>query len=222
MRKPLFLEGIASLPAETLKIAEIDPARIRSVAWSASPIEPALPELQLQVPGPIDVAPPAPPDPRPVTAAPSFEPLHSEPAPRPGFPPWAEEKLRAAIEALRAQGERLAEQARSDALELGLLIARRIVERELSANLDSVFSLIKSAIRRAGEDHVTRVRLSPADAARFEQAGRADFSLGKITVESDPNLILGDVMVDTEHHSIDGRLHTRFEEITRQLDGMAP
>ncbi len=66
------------------------------------------------------------------------------------------------------------------------------------------------------------MRLSPADAARFEQAGRTDFSLGKITIEADPNLALGDVMVDTEHHSIDGRLHTRFEEITRQLDGMAP
>ena len=40
------------------------------------------------------------------------------------------ETIRFALEALRAQGERLAEQARSDALELGILVARRILERE--------------------------------------------------------------------------------------------
>ena len=79
-----------------------------------------------------------------------------------------EQRLNAAIAALKSQGERLAEQARSDALELGILIARRIIERELSANLEGVFALIKSAIRRAGEDHVTRVRLSTVDVARFE------------------------------------------------------
>src|ERR1700678_2881761 len=37
-----------------------------------------------------------------------------------------------ALRLLRSQGERLAEQARSDALELAFLVARRILEHEVS------------------------------------------------------------------------------------------
>lgn len=219
MRKPLFLEGVEPIPSEPLGPSDVESLRIRTVAWTPSPAEPALSAVHesaavLRAP---EQVPPPPPS---ISAAPHFEPLQSEPsAQSPGFPLWAEERLKAAIDALRAQGERLAEQARADALELGLLIARRIVERELSTNLDSVFALVKSAIRRAGEEHVTRVRLSPHDAERFERNTRSDLSLGTIDIEADPNLSPGDVMVDTEHHSIDGRLHTRFEEVARQLDG---
>jgi flagellar assembly protein FliH len=212
MKAPSFMQGMKAIPVEALKNAHVDPARIRSVAWSPSPQEPALPEL----------APPMTAAPEPTyRSAPSaeFEPLRSEPTPAPGFTPMAEQRLTAALAALRSQGERLAEQARSDALELGILIARRILERELSANLEGVFSLIKSAIRKVGEDHVTRVRLNTVDVARFEAASRSDFSLGKIELVADPALDLGDVMVDTDSHTIDGRLATRFEELVRQLDG---
>ncbi|MDP1824558.1 MAG: FliH/SctL family protein [Archangium sp.] len=199
--------GTKAVPNEALKLALIDPSRIRNVAWTPSAPEPALPELTL-------VPPPPPPTPPP----PGFVPLASAPV-GPAFTPEAERQLKAAIEALNSQGQRLAEQARSDALELGILIARRIVERELSANLEGVFSLIKSAIRRVGEDHVTRVRLNSIDVIRFEAAARADFSLGTIELVADLTLEPGDVMVDTDSHTIDGRLSTRFEELVRQLDG---
>lgn len=225
MRKPSFMEGTQAVPVNDLALAPVDPARIRGVAWLPSPREPALPDLEVRPPEP----------PRAPFAAtlpvykdsPSgvFTPMKSEPPPTPPPPPapafseLAEQKLEAALAALAAEGERLAEQARADALELGLLIARRIVERELAVNLESVFSLIKSAIRLAGEEHVTRVRLHPRDVARFEAAVHADFSLGKLQLAADPSLQPGDVMVDTASHAIDGRLATRFEELARQLDG---
>lgn len=212
MKTPNFMAGLKAVPVEALKIAHVDPARIRNVSWCPSPPEPALPDLApaLSAPPPLSE----------YRSAPSaeFEPLRSEPA-EPAFSVAGEQRLNAAIAALKSQGEKLAEQARSDALELGILIARRIIERELSANLEGVFSLIKSAIRRAGEDHVTRVRLNTVDVARFEASARSDFSLGKIELVADPALDPGDVMVDTGSHTIDGRLSTRFEELVRQLDG---
>ena len=201
------MEGTRVVAVEALKIAAVDPARIRGVAWTPSPPEPALPQLAVVAPEPlVDVRP------APVS---DFVPMPSAPA----FSPDAEQHLHAAILALRSQGERLAEQARSDALELGILIARRIIERELSANLEGVFSLIKSAVRRVGEDHVTRVRLNTVDVARFEAAAKSEFSLGTIELVADPALDPGDVMVDTASHTIDGRLATRFEELVRQLNG---
>lgn len=212
------MHGVKPVPVEPLKNVVIDPSRIRGVSW---------------LPSPSWQPPPKPPDvpepPRANLPEPAVEPAlagFSEPVRlEPPAPAWnnsQEERLRAAIEVLKAQGERLAEQARSDALELGLLIARRILERELSSNLESVFALIKSAIRRAGAEHVTRVRLSPGDIARFDQAAQPTFSLGRIELVADTSLQPGDVMVDTDTHTIDGRLATRFEEVARQLDGMTP
>ncbi len=210
------MEGTKDVPNEALKIAHVDPARIRAVSWAAVPfvsreVERAIaPSTPLGENGGGVFSPPPPPPPPAAAPAPVFV---------PAFSPAAEEKLHAAVLALKNQGERLAEQARSDSLELGILIARRILERELSSNLDGIFSLIKSAIRRAGEDHVTRVRLCPNDVERFRDDAISDFSLGKIELVADASLACGDVMVDTDSHTIDGRLATRFEELVRQLDG---
>jgi flagellar assembly protein FliH len=144
-------------------------------------------------------------------------PVASAPPPPPPPAPANHELLKLALQTLRAQGERLAEQARSDSLELGVIIARRILEREINSDLGAVFSLIKSAIRRAGEDHVTRVRVHPQDAAQLTESTGSEFSLGSIEIAPDPSLERGDVMVDTEHHSIDGRLSTRMNELVKHL-----
>ena len=137
------------------------------------------------------------------------------PAPEPSS--QALGRLEAAISTLRLQGERLAEQTRSDALEVGLLVARKILEREISTNLEAMFSLIKSAVKRIGEAHATVVRVSPRDFDRLKQAADSALSLGPIELKADETLEPGDVMVDTEHHTIDGRLKTRLEEIGRAL-----
>jgi flagellar assembly protein FliH len=212
MRKPAFMEGTGAVPVTALKIVDVDPTRIRGVSWMPCPSEPAAPEL----------VPPPPPPVYKETPSQVFEPLRPAPPPpppAPAFSPLAEQKLSAALAALNAEGERLAEQARADALELAVLIARRIVERELSMNLESMFSLIKSALRRAGEENVTRVRLHPKDVARFEAAVHTEFSLGRVELVGDASLQLGDVLVETPSHTVDGRLATRFEELVRQLDG---
>ncbi len=219
------MEGTKDVPNEALKIAHVDPARIRAVSWAPvaqGPTAPSEPVLPRAVEGVLLARAAS----SPSTALGANGVLESEveselppPVFVPAFSPAAEQKLHAAVLALKNQGERLAEQARSDSLELGILIARRILEKELSANLDGIFSLIKSAIRRAGEDHVTRVRLCPADIERFRDDAISDFSLGKIELVADVSLTSGDVMVDTDSHTIDGRLATRFEELVRQLDG---
>lgn len=207
MKTPDFLQNIAPQPSAP---------KLRVVAWQPSAPNPVAP---VKAPAPTPAPPP------PIAAMPV--------APPPTPPPPAQqiivqpdveaqrEALRSAIEALRAQSERLAEQARSDSLELGVLIARRILEREINSDLGAVFSLIKSAIRRAGEDHVTRVRLSPMDAAELEIAARSEFSLGTITMVGDASLERGDVVVETEHHEIDGRISTRMAEIVKIVSGAA-
>lgn len=221
-RTPQFLEGIRPTSSAPRPVAEIPQGLLRPVAWASAQAEPAAP-LPLQ-----PLAPAA------TTAGPTseppagFEPLAStSPAVPAAAPPQATAqaepsqaafaRLELAIEALRLEGARLAEQTRADALEVGLLVARRVLEREISTNLEALFSLIKSAIRRAGEDHVTVVRLCPSDLERVKAPPDERLSLGPVELRADEALAPGDVMVDTAHHTVDGRLATRLEEIGRAL-----
>lgn len=229
-KRPMFLEGVAPSSSAPRRASEVPAGEMRQVAWATAPAEHAapLPMRTLSAPPPPPREPSAaPPSQGP---GPGFEALTSAspppplPMPSPLPPPPASapseqslSRLEAALLALRLQGEKLAEQTRSDALEVGLLVARRILEREISTNLEALFSLIKSAVRRVGEAHATVVRVSSKDFARLKEAADSAFTLGPVELRADEELEPGDVMVDTEHHTIDGRLKTRLEEIGRAL-----
>jgi flagellar assembly protein FliH len=161
----------------------------------------------------------------------AFEPLqpHVEPTPPPALrapppsPPMAPvvidhtPRLQAGLEALKQEASRLGEQARSDALEIGVLIARRILERELSSSLDPLFGLIRSAIRRVGEARQIVVKVSPDDHRRLQETPGASLSLANVTVQPDESLQPGDVVVESELHGVDARLDTRLDELRREL-----
>lgn len=123
-----------------------------------------------------------------------------------------------AVEILRLQAERLAEQARSDALEIGFHVARRVLETELSTSPDALFALIRSALKRAGESRRISVRLHPEDAKLVLAAISSDglgTSAAAVEVAPDSSLDRGDCMVDTDFGKVDGRLRTRMEELHR-------
>jgi flagellar assembly protein FliH len=238
MKTPQFMQGVTRSTSDPMHAANVPPGQLREVSWAVAPREVAgrLPMQTLTAPS-LNIRPllsPAPPPsltppPAGFEAMPSSQPSAPSPPPSveaaPPPPPHAPRdagqsaRVEAAISTLKLIGERLAEQARSDALELGLLVARRIIEREVSTNIDALFSLIKSAIRRVGESRTTTVRLSPGDFARLKDAAETSFTLGRVELQADEALGPGDVMVDSDNHSVDGRLSTRLEEITRALDG---
>ena len=130
----------------------------------------------------------------------------------------AMEKVAHAVEVLRLQGERLSEQVRSDALEIGFLVARRILEAELSTSPDALFSLVRSAVRKAGESRRVVVRVHPEHLTLVEGAvasGEAGVSAARVEVAADGGLEPGDCVVETDFGTVDGRLRTRLEELFR-------
>jgi len=137
----------------------------------------------------------------------------------------AMERVAAAVDTLRAQSAHVAEQARADALELGFLVARKILETELRQSQEPLFALVKSAVRRAGDSRRIQVRVSPEDAARLQgEAGSAALeavSAARIEVFPDPALRPGDCLVETDYGQIDGRLETRLGELRRAVDSSA-
>ena len=209
MRRPAFLEGV-EVSKSPRPVTALGARRevMRAVSWAVQkPVQepvvvaetPPAPAPEIKVVAPVEV---------PVPVAPVTSPL-----PDP-LPHWAEGKLVAALGALQHEAETYANTVTHDAVELGLLIARKILEIEISTGPETLRSLVASAIRRAGEESVTRVRLHPDDVERVKLASKPGYE-----IVGDASLQPGDVLVETAHHTIDGRVASRFEEIVRQLQG---
>jgi flagellar assembly protein FliH len=149
------------------------------------------------------------PEPPPPPPGPSTEQLEA-------FRAEALQRVAHAVEVLKLQAERLAEQARADALEIGFRVARRILEAELSSSPEPFFALVRSALKRAGESRKVTVRVHPQDARVLAPAlARDGLGVASATVEvvQDPSLSPGDCVVDTDFGKVDGRLQTRLEEL---------
>jgi len=138
------------------------------------------------------------------------------------------ERTSAAVDLLRATAERLAAEARTDALEIGFLVARRILEMELTASAEPLVNLVRSAVRRLGESRKIAIHLSPADAqalsAIVESRGAqavAQASISKVEIVADASLGRGDCMVEGDLVTVDGRINVRIEELRRVLEAGA-
>jgi flagellar assembly protein FliH len=138
------------------------------------------------------------------------------------------ERTSAAIEVLRATAERLAAEARTDALEIGFLVARRILDMELTASAEPLVNLVRSAVKRLGESRKITIHLSPNDAqalgALIESRGPqavAPPTISKVEVVADGSLGRGDCLVEGDLVTVDGRIDARMEELRRVLDSAA-
>jgi flagellar assembly protein FliH len=131
------------------------------------------------------------------------------------------DRLVRAVEALRLQSERLAEQARADAIEIAFQIAQKIVDTELRTSPEPLFGLVRSALKQAGEARRVQLRVHPEDGvilrANAQQVSQAAPAVAKLEILDDSSLERGDCLVDTDFGEIDGRLSTRFAELRRAL-----
>lgn len=132
------------------------------------------------------------------------------------------ERLNDAVLMLRHASTSLAEQARSDALEIGIEIARQIVRQELSTNVEPLIRLVKDAIRQAGDARVIRVRLAADDARRLSahagELSTSAISAAHVEIVEDDSLSRGDVEIDTDFGRIDGRMSRRLDELKRAVE----
>ena len=138
------------------------------------------------------------------------------------------ERVGRAIEMLRLTTDRVGASVAANALEIGVMIARRILEAELKTDIEVQRGLIRSAVRRLGETHKVTIHVAPADleavtAAAGEGHGNdlgLNLGIAKIEILPDMNLTPGDCLVDSDAATVDGRLGTRLEEIRRVLSAV--
>ncbi len=138
------------------------------------------------------------------------------------------ERLGKAIEHLRTTADRMGAEVAANAIEIGCLIARRILETEISTNIEARRALVRSAVRRLGDAHKVTIHLAPADIEAVQAAagdsGGADLGMNlgiaRVEILPDTNLTPGDCFVESDAAKVDGRLGTRLEEIRRVLSGL--
>jgi flagellar assembly protein FliH len=142
-------------------------------------------------------------------------PIAAAPLPKSPPPDAIDQRIEDRIAELGQTVELLETQAQADALEVGMLVARRLLDRELESSPLALEGLVKVALRKLGEVKKVTVRLSPRDHARLKEL--KGFDGQRITLIADPKLEPGDVMVETDTQTFDGRLSTRLEELEKEL-----
>lgn len=144
------------------------------------------------------------------------------PPPPPAMTPETVERLGRAIAQLQATGERIGAELSATALEIAMLVARKILDAEIRSDPGVARELIKAAVRRLGDVHKVTIRLTPEDAEALRagavESVAAELGVAKVELIADTNLTSGDCIVESDAATVDGRLGTRVEELRRVLE----
>jgi flagellar assembly protein FliH len=126
------------------------------------------------------------------------------------------QKLATAIQTASELRAGLRTQAEGDLVRLALAIARRIVNRELSADPDAITGLVRVALEKVRLQEVMRVRMHP-DHIEPIRAALAKIGGAKVELAADPVLERGGITFETTQGLLDLSTDTQFREIERGL-----
>ena len=131
--------------------------------------------------------------------------------------------LKEIVSAVQDSRQALMAQAEGDLLLLSLDLARRIVCRELALDPEAIRPVAGEAISLVADRSRMRVRVNPEDLEAMAGA-LPDFKtlfpdLGEVSVEGDPAVERGGIVVATREAEVDMKLATRFAAFEEAILG---
>ena len=126
------------------------------------------------------------------------------------------EKLSASITDLTAARPEARKRAERDVVELALLIARRILHRELAVDKGALTALVRVILERMARSESWRVTLHPDFATSVQAALPATHS-SRVEIIPDPACAPGTVLFRSQDGTIDASIEAQLEEIGRGL-----
>jgi len=150
-------------------------------------------------------------------------PRTAAPIPPPQPPPEAMYgRLVAAIEQLEARTTETTDGLAHDAVELGMVVARRIIQAELNISPSAVFGAVREAVASLGESSRFEIRLHPDDieAVRSARGGDSPLPHGggvSVRIEADPTLMRGDCIIESDQGHADASLEARIQRVREAL-----
>lgn len=129
--------------------------------------------------------------------------------------------LRAASETIHSLREKTLREAEDELVNLIMLVARKVIIREISQDRDILFDIVRNAIAGLSEREEITVRINPDDyllvtAGREEYLHKELFS-ERLQLKPDSTVASGFCQVDTVMGTIDAGIDAQLDEIYRHL-----
>jgi flagellar assembly protein FliH len=126
------------------------------------------------------------------------------------------ERLNASAAEVIGMRHEIRRRAEKDVVELSLLIAKRVLHRELSVDGNALTALARVIFERLTRAESYLVVVHPQFAAALTAALRGN-QTGQVRIEQDPDCAPGTLIVRTSDGLIDASIDAQLEEISRGL-----
>jgi flagellar assembly protein FliH len=130
------------------------------------------------------------------------------------------QRYAAGIQDLFATRSLFRREAEEDTVMLAVAIARKLLQREIAVDPESLLGLVKAAVQRIDAREIHRIRVNSEDARTLEQALHSPVAQRKIEILQDPGLERGAIIVETSRGNLDASIETQLKEIERGFLGL--
>jgi flagellar assembly protein FliH len=124
-------------------------------------------------------------------------------------------KLRELFREVFAAGAKLRAHAEEDLVRLAVAIARRILHREVTVDVDAITGLVKAAFQRLDQREVHQVRTDPESLNTIKEVLRQSGAPTSVKVVADPSLRRGSLVIETSRGTLDASIDSQLQEIQR-------
>ena len=129
--------------------------------------------------------------------------------------------LREAVDATIRLREKVLRDSEEDLLKLAIMVARKIIQQEISHDPRILGSIIAETISCCSDHDRITIRLNPEDCSRVS-ANRSFYLTGigvntQVSLIPDEAILPGGCMVDTVTGTIDARIDVQLDEIYRKF-----
>ena len=129
--------------------------------------------------------------------------------------------LRAATEGVQSLHEKVMRESEDDLIDLIMMVARKVILREISLERGILSSVVQTAIGALSERCEITIRLNPDDYTLITNSPddlfRKEVLTERMRLKSDPAVIQGGCQIDSEMGTLDAGIDAQLDEIFRQL-----
>lgn len=129
--------------------------------------------------------------------------------------------LRTASEQIRSLRERVLRESEDELVNLVIMVARKVINRELAQDSGILALLVQTALADLSKREEITVRLNPQDhAVLHDKHGTAlqqELQFERLQIKADATIAPGGCEIDTELGTIDVSIDAQLEEVYRHL-----
>ena len=126
------------------------------------------------------------------------------------------ERLNGSVNEILSMRPDLRRRAEKDVVHLALLIAKRVLHRELAVDEGALTAIARVAFERLTRSESYTVTVHPRFASAIQAALPASHA-SRVRIESDPQCAPGTLTIRSPEGLIDASIEAQLEEITRGL-----